>query len=78
MSWAYARLVEIPGSALSQMSGNAVAGVDPEPDMLVRARIQCRAWPIVTAPARRTCNRAYVYSVPSLTKHSSLPHGSVT
>jgi hypothetical protein len=26
-------------------------------------------------PAR---NRAYVYSVPSLTKHSSLPHGSVT
>lgn len=25
-----------------------------------------------------TRDRAYVYSVPSATKHSSLPHGSVT
>ena len=25
-----------------------------------------------------TRNLAYVYSVPSLTKHSSVPHGSVT
>jgi hypothetical protein len=34
--------------------------------------------PEVDDRVQPTRNRAYVYSVPSLTKHSSLPHGSVT